>query len=130
MGGGSGHFGGVNFFVFGAFSAIGGVGRSNLAILNADDERVARMANRTAARVVTYGFDPDADVTAEEIVSRYGISRADQDAFAAESQRRAEVAVREFPKYAAYADTYVTCALRAGRTDAAVAAPFSLRGAA
>ena len=32
--------------------------------------------------------------TAEEIVSRYGISRRDQDAFAAESQRRAEEAVQ------------------------------------
>jgi acetyl-CoA C-acetyltransferase len=31
--------------------------------------------------------------TAEEIVTRFGISRADQDAFAAESQRRAEQAV-------------------------------------
>src|SRR5918993_2923879 len=32
-------------------------------------------------------------VTAEEIVKRYSISRVDQDAFAAESQRRAEQAV-------------------------------------
>ena len=32
-------------------------------------------------------------VTAEEIVKRYGVSRADQDAFAAESQRRAAEAV-------------------------------------
>lgn len=32
-------------------------------------------------------------ITAEEIVTRYGISRADQDAFAAESQRRAAEAV-------------------------------------
>src|SRR5215207_5957993 len=32
-------------------------------------------------------------VTAEEISLRYGISRPDQDAFAAESQRRAEAAV-------------------------------------
>jgi acetyl-CoA C-acetyltransferase len=31
--------------------------------------------------------------TAEEIVRRYGVSRADQDAFAAESQRRAEQAI-------------------------------------
>lgn len=31
-------------------------------------------------------------ITAEEIVSRYHVSREDQDAFAAESQRRAEVA--------------------------------------
>jgi acetyl-CoA C-acetyltransferase len=32
-------------------------------------------------------------MTAEEIVKRYGVSRADQDTFAAESQRRAETAV-------------------------------------
>jgi acetyl-CoA C-acetyltransferase len=32
--------------------------------------------------------------TAEEIVKRYSVSRADQDAFAAESQRRAEQAVK------------------------------------
>jgi acetyl-CoA C-acetyltransferase len=31
--------------------------------------------------------------TAEEIVKRYGVSRADQDAFAAESQRRAQKAI-------------------------------------
>ena len=34
-------------------------------------------------------------ITAEEIASRYGVSRADQDAFAAESQRRAERAIQE-----------------------------------
>jgi acetyl-CoA C-acetyltransferase len=34
-------------------------------------------------------------LTAEEIVSRYHVSRADQDAFAAESQRRAEAAIRD-----------------------------------
>ena len=33
-------------------------------------------------------------VTAENLVERYGISRADQDAFAAESQRRAESAIK------------------------------------
>jgi acetyl-CoA C-acetyltransferase len=33
-------------------------------------------------------------ITAEEIVTRFNVSRADQDAFAAESQRRAEAAVR------------------------------------
>ena len=32
-------------------------------------------------------------LTAEEIASRYGVSRADQDAFAAESQRRAAAAI-------------------------------------
>jgi UDP-N-acetylmuramoyl-tripeptide--D-alanyl-D-alanine ligase len=40
-----------------------------VAILNADDERVRRMARRTSARVVTYGFAPDASVRAEEVVS-------------------------------------------------------------
>jgi acetyl-CoA C-acetyltransferase len=34
-------------------------------------------------------------VTAEEIVKRFGVSRADQDAFAAESQRRAAAAIAE-----------------------------------
>jgi acetyl-CoA C-acetyltransferase len=34
-------------------------------------------------------------MTAEEVASRYDVSRADQDAFAAESQRRAETAIRE-----------------------------------
>jgi acetyl-CoA C-acetyltransferase len=33
-------------------------------------------------------------VTAENLVERYGLSRADQDAFAAESQRRAESAIK------------------------------------
>jgi acetyl-CoA C-acetyltransferase len=33
-------------------------------------------------------------ITAEEIVSRFKVSREDQDAFAAESQRRAEAAIR------------------------------------
>jgi acetyl-CoA C-acetyltransferase len=34
-------------------------------------------------------------ITAENIVERYGIAREDQDAFAAESQARAEAAIRE-----------------------------------
>lgn len=33
-------------------------------------------------------------ITAEEVATRFGVSRADQDAFAAESQRRAEEAIR------------------------------------
>jgi UDP-N-acetylmuramoyl-tripeptide--D-alanyl-D-alanine ligase len=39
------------------------------AILNADDERVRRMASRTAARTLTYGFADDADVTARDVRS-------------------------------------------------------------
>ncbi|HEV7204407.1 MAG TPA: UDP-N-acetylmuramoyl-tripeptide--D-alanyl-D-alanine ligase [Jatrophihabitans sp.] len=38
-----------------------------VAILNADDPLVAGMAPRTAARVVTYGVDPTADVRAEGV---------------------------------------------------------------
>ncbi|HKB27658.1 MAG TPA: UDP-N-acetylmuramoyl-tripeptide--D-alanyl-D-alanine ligase, partial [Candidatus Limnocylindrales bacterium] len=40
-----------------------------VAVLNADDFRVRRMADRTAARVLFYGFAPDAEVTADEITS-------------------------------------------------------------
>lgn len=39
------------------------------AVLNADDPRTRRMAGRTRARVVTYGFAADADVGAEEVVA-------------------------------------------------------------
>ena len=45
-------------------AADGGV-----AILNADDARVARMASRTRARVTTYGFDAGADVRATAVES-------------------------------------------------------------
>ncbi|MBM4408852.1 MAG: UDP-N-acetylmuramoyl-tripeptide--D-alanyl-D-alanine ligase [Chloroflexi bacterium] len=40
-----------------------------LAVLNADDERVRRMAARTSARSLTYGFGADADVRADEVTS-------------------------------------------------------------
>ncbi len=46
-----------------------GADDGGVAILNADDPRVARMARRTRARVVTYGFDPAADVTAQTVAS-------------------------------------------------------------
>lgn len=41
-----------------------------IAILNADDPRVARMAQRTVARVVTYGLSDAADVRASGVESR------------------------------------------------------------
>jgi UDP-N-acetylmuramoyl-tripeptide--D-alanyl-D-alanine ligase len=41
-----------------------------VAILNADDERVRRMADRTRARALTYGFASDADVRADAVESR------------------------------------------------------------
>jgi UDP-N-acetylmuramoyl-tripeptide--D-alanyl-D-alanine ligase len=40
-----------------------------VAVLNADDERVLRMSTRTAARALTYGFSPAADVSARSVVS-------------------------------------------------------------
>ncbi len=40
---------------------------SGLAVLNADDPRVAAMAARTRARSVTYGLSADADVWADEV---------------------------------------------------------------
>jgi UDP-N-acetylmuramoyl-tripeptide--D-alanyl-D-alanine ligase len=43
--------------------------RDGTAILNADDRIVRRMGRRTDARVVTYGLDETADVTAESIES-------------------------------------------------------------
>jgi UDP-N-acetylmuramoyl-tripeptide--D-alanyl-D-alanine ligase len=39
------------------------------AVLNADDPSVRRMAGRTRAAVLTYGFAPDAAVTASETIS-------------------------------------------------------------
>jgi UDP-N-acetylmuramoyl-tripeptide--D-alanyl-D-alanine ligase len=40
-----------------------------VAVLNQDDRRVRRMADKTAARVLGYGFSPDADVTAADVAS-------------------------------------------------------------
>lgn len=42
---------------------------SGTAILNADDPIVTRMASRTTARSVRYGFSADADVVAEDVAS-------------------------------------------------------------
>lgn len=42
---------------------------SGVAVLNADDPRVRRLAARTEARVLTYGFAADADVGAEQVRS-------------------------------------------------------------
>jgi UDP-N-acetylmuramoyl-tripeptide--D-alanyl-D-alanine ligase len=43
--------------------------RDGRAVLNADDARVRRMASRTAAPALTYGFAADADVRAEDVRS-------------------------------------------------------------
>lgn len=43
--------------------------KDGLALLNFDDPLVMRMAERTQARVVTFGRDPDADYVAEDVHS-------------------------------------------------------------
>lgn len=48
-------------------------GAGGVAVLNADDPRVAAMAGRTAARVVTFGRGADAHVRAEDVsLDAYG----------------------------------------------------------
>ena len=41
-----------------------------VAILNGDDERVRSMAERTSARVLTYGLTPECDLWADQVESR------------------------------------------------------------
>ncbi len=65
---------GVHLELFGSIDAIAqakgelveALDADGVAILNADDERVAAMASRTAARVVAYGLERG-DVTADDI---------------------------------------------------------------
>jgi len=45
-------------------------GRESVAVLNADDARVARFAEGFAGRVVTFGFSPQAGVRAEQLENR------------------------------------------------------------
>jgi len=52
------------------FELIEALPTDGIAVLNADDVRVRRMAGRTAVRAVTYGFAADADVGAERVRSR------------------------------------------------------------
>jgi UDP-N-acetylmuramoyl-tripeptide--D-alanyl-D-alanine ligase len=50
--------------------ALPPAGAGGFAVLNGDDPRVRRMASRTSARVLGYGFAPDAEVRAESVESR------------------------------------------------------------
>ena len=49
--------------------ALPAAAEGGVAVLNADDPRVVRMAARTRARPLTYGFAPDADVRAADVTS-------------------------------------------------------------
>jgi len=46
---------------------VSALGEGGVAVLNADDERVAAMARLTSSRVVTFGTDPTADVRLTEL---------------------------------------------------------------
>jgi UDP-N-acetylmuramoyl-tripeptide--D-alanyl-D-alanine ligase len=48
------------------------LGEGDIAVLNADDPRVARMADVTRAQACTFGIDHPADVTAEDLDPRDG----------------------------------------------------------
>jgi alanine racemase len=47
--------------------ALPSIDTGGLAILNYDDEWVRQMRERTRARVITYGFNPDADLVASQV---------------------------------------------------------------
>jgi UDP-N-acetylmuramoyl-tripeptide--D-alanyl-D-alanine ligase len=65
----AGMFGGIDATQAAKTEMVSDLGPDDVAVLNRDDVRVAQMADKTAARVVWFGLDPRADVTATDIVS-------------------------------------------------------------
>ena len=63
-----GEFGSVEAIAQAKGELVEALPPDGLAVLNADDPRVLAMAARTAARVVTFGEQPAADVRAEQVV--------------------------------------------------------------
>lgn len=63
----AGGFGGIDATEQAKSEMVVDLPETAVAILNADDDRVARMASRTAARVVTFGHSTIADLRAEEV---------------------------------------------------------------
>jgi UDP-N-acetylmuramoyl-tripeptide--D-alanyl-D-alanine ligase len=61
----AGEFGGIEAVARAKAELPAALPPGGVAVLNADDPRVAAMAGRTAARVVTFGRSPGADVRAE-----------------------------------------------------------------
>ena len=62
-------------------------------------------------------------ITAEEVATRYHVSRADQDAFAAESQQRALRAIAE----GRFKDEIVPCRCRSAKAIRSSSTPTSTR---
>lgn len=62
-----GRFGSADAIADAKAELVEGLRPDGVAVLNADDDRVAKMASRTPARVVTFGLGPSADVRAARI---------------------------------------------------------------
>lgn len=65
----AGEFGGIEATEAAKSEMVTDLPASAVAVLNVDDERVARMRERTAARVVGFGLGADAEVRAEQVVA-------------------------------------------------------------
>lgn len=65
----AGEFGGIEATAVAKAELVTGLPETAVAVLNADDPRVAAMAELTAARVVRFGLEPGVDVRAIEISS-------------------------------------------------------------
>lgn len=63
----AGEFGGLDQIALAKSELPAALPADGVAVLNADDPRVAAMAARTAARVVTFGRSAGADVRAEDV---------------------------------------------------------------
>ncbi len=63
-----GEFGSVENIAIAKGELVEALPGDGLAILNADDQRVRAMADRTAARVLLVGEAPDADIRARDVV--------------------------------------------------------------
>lgn len=65
----AGEFGGIEATEAAKSEMVTDLTPDDVAVLNVDDERVARMAGRTAARVVGFGLSSRAEVRAEDVAS-------------------------------------------------------------
>lgn len=65
----AGEFGGIEATEAAKAEMVVELPETALAVLNVDDERVARMAQRTAARVVGFGLSAAAEMRAEEVTA-------------------------------------------------------------
>jgi UDP-N-acetylmuramoyl-tripeptide--D-alanyl-D-alanine ligase len=65
----AGGFGGIDATEAAKSEMVTDLPSTAVAVLNVDDERVARMAQRTAARVIGFGLATDAEVRADDIAA-------------------------------------------------------------